>query len=550
MTIKGIGASYGDSFGKAFILKNDVNIVYGTIEKEHMDEELNRADTAVALVKSEIENALRDIGASKVQIDITMAHKSILQDKTFLNMVRSKIRDELKNAETAFNEAAQYFIDAFEKMNSEYMRQRAADIDDIGKRILTALLGEGDKLANISGDNIVIADEITVSEIIRLKQLKVKGIIMSGSSTASHTSIIARSMGIPAIIGVGNVLKENVTNGISLVMNGKSGEIIIEPEEKQISECINRMELANKRHEENKALKDVRVWLKDGRLINLYANIGSPDEIEMLHENGAEGVGLFRTEFVFMNRRTMPSENEQARIYASAVKRMKGKPIIIRTLDVGGDKKIPYIDIAEEQNPFLGLRGVRYTLSNQGLFKEQIRAILKAGAYGPVKILVPMITTVDEIRKTKLLIETAKKELADEKVPYSPDVETGIMIEVPAAALITDILIKEVDFVSIGTNDLCQYMMAVDRGNPGVSVLYDFNHPAMQRMIKMVVDAAHAEGKHVCVCGEAASDTDHAVRLVGLGVDTLSMNALHIPEVKRTLLGNCQAVLESANTLE
>lgn len=539
LLINGIGVSSGDSYGKAFIFKNNVNIVHGTIDREHIAEELNRADTAVALIQSEIESALKDTNALKEQIDITMAHKSILQDKTFLKMVQKKISDELRDAETAFDEVIQYFIGAFEKMNSEYMRQRASDIDDIGKRILSALAGVGDKYEGISDDEIVIADEITVSEIIKLKQLKVKGIIMGRSSTTSHTSIIARSMGIPTIAGVGNAMKENVIDGMSLIMDGKSGEIIIEPGEMQISECINRIELENKRREENKALRDMQVLLKDGRHIHLYANIGSADEIEILHENGAEGVGLFRTEFVFMNRRTMPSENEQAQIYTTAVKRMKGKPLIIRTLDVGGDKKIPYIDIPGEQNPFLGLRGVRYTLSNQSLFKEQIKAILRSSVHGPVKILVPMITTVDEIRQTNLLIEIAKKELEDKKISFSPNVETGIMMEVPAAALITDILIKEVDFVSIGTNDLCQYMMAVDRGNPSVSALYDFNHPSVQRLIKIIVDAAHAEGKHVCVCGEAASNTDNAVKLVKLGIDSLSMNALLIPEVKKALLSSC-----------
>lgn len=428
------------------------------------------------------------------------------------------------------------FEGIFLSMEDEYMRERAADIRDIGGRIIRALKGEEkSSIGDIKDKCIIVAKDLTPSDTAQLNREYVLGFITELGGKTSHSAIIARALEIPAVSGIKDAT-EILKTGDLIILDGVKGIIYINPDESLIDEYQNKIQREMEEKRELLIYKDRKVLTKDGKRIEVAANISSKEEVDVALKYGADGIGLFRTEFLFMNRETAPTEEEQFEVYKYVLEKMDFRPVIIRTLDVGGDKKIPYIDVGTEMNPFLGLRAIRLCFERLDLFKTQLKALLRASIYGNLKIMFPMISKVDEIKRAKEILEDVKAELKKAGQKFSDKIEIGIMIEVPSAAIISDLLAKEVDFFSIGTNDLIQYTLAVDRMNEKVSNIYEPSHPAILRLIKMVIDNAHKEGKWVGMCGEMASDISMIPLLIDYGIDELSMSAPSILKVKKEIL--------------
>ena len=527
--LKGIAASNGIAIAKAYrLVEPDLSFEKRSVQ--NVSDEVKRFNAAVSESKSELqairEHAMKALGADKAAI--FDAHLLVLEDPELLMPVQDKIRDDQVNAEYALKEVADMFVTMFEQMDNEYMRERAADIRDVTKRILAHLLKvEIPNPSMISEEVIVIAEDLTPSDTAQLNRQYVKGFATNVGGRTSHSAIMARSLEIPAVVGTKTAIQD-IQNGDLVIVDGNSGDVYVNPTPEIVDEYKQKQEQFERQKAEWAKLVNEKSVSKDGHTVELVANIGTPNDLDGVIRNGGEGVGLYRTEFLYMGRDELPSEEVQFEAYKAVLEGLKGKPVVVRTLDIGGDKKLPYLPLPEEMNPFLGFRAIRLCLDRQDIFRTQLRALLRASAYGNLKIMFPMISNLDEFRKAKAILLEEKEKLIQEGVQVADHIEVGIMVEIPSTAVMADLFAKEVDFFSVGTNDLIQYTMAADRMNEHISYLYQPYNPAILRLVKRVIDAAHKEGKWAGMCGEMAGDEIAIPILLGLGLDEFSMSASSI----------------------
>lgn len=551
--IRGIGASPGIAIGKAFVLPNwEWEVPEQRIDVADFAREFERVYEGIRTSKSEIQQIRDELSevVGREESHIFDAHIAILDDPVFMNEIQGIIQRQYKAAEVAVKEAIDHFVTMFDLLDDDYMKERALDIKDVGNRLLKHLLGVPEiTLPSDTQPFILIAKELSPSQLVNTNSDHVLGIVTLAGSTTSHTSIMARALGIPLVVGVEAALKEPIITGQSLVINGTDGTVYMDPD----NETIAVYRQLRDRHAEDKRrlqhLADRQSVTPDGKRLRLDANISSLKELDIALAGGATGVGLFRTEFLYMDRNRFPKEEEQLAVYRSVAEKLGGESLVIRTLDIGGDKQLDYFELPEEDNPFMGYRAIRISLDRKDLFKTQLRAILRASVYGSLKLMYPLITSVDEVRAANGVLEEAKRELDAEGIAYDRDIEVGIMIEVPAAVMIADLLACEVDFFSIGTNDLVQFTLAVDRMNEEISHLYEPFHPALIRMLKLTVDAAKANGIRVGVCGELAGDLRALPIWLSLDVDGLSMSAHSILPMKEKVLSTardeCRGIMDT-----
>lgn len=536
MAYKGIGASPGVALGKALVVEHSELV----IEKKSIDNveaEIAKLEDAVAVSKEQLvkvkEKASEELGAEEAEI--FEAHLLVLEDPELIGSAIDKIKTESVNAEYALNEIKEMFVSMFESMDNEYMKERAADIKDVTNRILRHILGiKVVDLSALSEEVVLIAHDLTPSDTATMNKKMVLGFLTDIGGRTSHTAIMSRTLEIAAIVGL-NDITSKVKDGDFVVFNGDTGEVIVNPDEETINKYT---ELKAKYEDERKALQLLKgkpsVTL-DGKHVELAGNIGTPNDIEGLIKNDAEGVGLYRTEFLYMDRDSFPTEEIQYEAYKAVLEGMDGKPIVIRTLDIGGDKELSYLSMEPEMNPFLGYRAIRLCLDRKDIFKTQLRALYRASVHGRLRIMFPMISSLEELLQAKEVVKEVLAELDSEGVAYAKDVEIGMMIEVPSAAVISDVLAKHVDFFSIGTNDLIQYTCAVDRMNQKISYLYNQFNPAVLRLIKTVIDNAHKEGKWAGMCGESAGDQKMIPILLGMGLDEFSMSPISILPARKLI---------------
>lgn len=530
--LKGIAASDGVAVAKAYLLvQPDLTFSKATVEDTAAEEA--RLDAALAKSTEELqqirEKAAQSLGEAEAQV--FDAHLMVLSDPEMVGQIKQNIKDNSVNAESALKEVTDMYIGMFEAMeDNAYMQERAADIRDVAKRILAHLLGV--TLPNpsmINEEVVVVAHDLTPSDTAQLDRNFVKAFVTDIGGRTSHSAIMARSLEIPAIVGTKEITAK-VKEGDILAVNGIEGDVIIDPTDEQKAE----FEKAGADYEAQKAewekLKNAETVTADGKHFELAANIGTPKDLVGVHNNGGEAVGLYRTEFLYMDSPDFPTEDDQYEAYKAVLEGMEGKPVVVRTMDIGGDKELPYLQLPHEMNPFLGYRALRISLSEQGdeMFRTQMRALLRASVHGNLRIMFPMVATLKEFRAAKAIFEEEKQKLISEGKEVSDTIQVGIMIEIPAAAVLADKFAKEVDFFSVGTNDLIQYTMAADRMNERVSYLYQPYNPSILRLIKNVIDAAHAEGKWAGMCGEMAGDQTAVPLLVGMGLDEFSMSATSI----------------------
>ncbi|MFC6652443.1 phosphoenolpyruvate--protein phosphotransferase [Paenibacillus rhizoplanae] len=527
--ISGIAASAGIAVARAFILEHPDYTITKTAIAD-VDAELAKLKDALDKSRGELqtikERTLAELGEKKAEI--FESHLLILDDPELITPVMDKIRDESVNADYALNEVANQFVEMFQNMKSAYLQERAADMRDVTKRVLNHLLGiHYVSPAEISEEVIVIAMDLTPSDTAQLNRNFVKGFTTNIGGRTSHSAIMARSLEIPAVVGTKNVLSL-VKSGDLIIVDGLNGDVLINPSEAEVAEYTAKQAAYDLQIAEWKKLRDKPTVSADGKLVELAANIGTPNDVTGVIENGGEGVGLYRTEFLYMGRDKLPSEEIQYNAYKTVLENMQGKPVVVRTLDIGGDKELPYLDLPKEMNPFLGFRAIRLCLDRQDIFRTQLRALLRASAHGDLRVMFPMIATLGEFRAARDLLLEEKAKLREEGKEVSDNIQLGIMVEIPSTAVLADQFAKEVDFFSIGTNDLIQYTMAADRMNERVSYLYQPYNPAILRLVKIVIDAAHAEGKWTGMCGEMAGDSTAIPLLLGLGLDEFSMSATSI----------------------
>ncbi|WP_338448955.1 phosphoenolpyruvate--protein phosphotransferase [Niallia oryzisoli] len=535
--LKGIAASSGIAMAKAYRLVEPVL----SFEKKVIEDanvEIERLHTALTTSKTELETIREKakVGLGEEEAAIFDAHLLVLSDPELITQIEDKIKTEKVNAEQALKEVADMFVSMFEQMDNDYMKERAADIRDVTKRVLSHLLGV--QIVNpsmISEEAIIVAEDLTPSDTAQLNREFVKGFTTNIGGRTSHSAIMARSMEIPAVVGT-KTATVDIQHGDFIIVDGLKGEVYVNP----TLELITQYEQEQIRFEEQKAewakLLNEKTVSVDGHHVELAANIGTPNDLAGVINNGGEGIGLYRTEFLYMGRNELPSEEEQFESYKTVLEGMNGKPVVVRTLDIGGDKELPYLDLPKEMNPFLGFRAIRLCLEEQDIFRTQLRALLRASSYGNLKIMFPMIANLDEFRAAKTILEEEKQKLVSEGADVSDFIELGIMVEIPSTAIMADQFAKEVDFFSIGTNDLIQYTMAADRMNERVSYLYQPYSPAILRLVKMVIDAAHKEDKWAGMCGEMAGDEIAIPLLLGLGLDEFSMSATSILKARSQIL--------------
>ena len=551
LKLKGIAASQGISFAKAYVFV-EPDLTVKEVKIEDVAAEIKRFEDAIEASKKELtiikENALASLGADKAAV--FEAHLLILDDPEFMGTVKTDIESKVINAEYAFKETSDMFISMFEAMDNEYMKERAADIRDVSKRILAHLLGVD--LPNpslIDEEVIVIAEDLTPSDTAQLNKKYVKGFVTNIGGRTSHSAIMARSLEIPAVVGTSSIT-EDVKNGDILILDGLDGVVLVNPDEATTAEYKEKHAKFEAQKAEWAKLVTEKSVTKDGHEVILAANIGTPADLEGVKNNGGEAVGLYRTEFLYMGRDQLPTEDEQFEAYKAVLEGMGDKPVVVRTLDIGGDKELPYLDLPKEMNPFLGFRAIRLCLEEKDLFRTQLRALLRASVYGKLCVMFPMIATVQEFRAAKALFLEEKEKLVAEGVAVSNDIELGIMVEIPSTAVIADIFAKEVDFFSIGTNDLIQYTMAADRMSEKVSYLYQPYNPAILRLVKNVIEASHKEGKWTGMCGEMAGDSLAIPLLLGMGLDEFSMSATSIlqarSQIKNLTLDEMKELVEKA----
>ncbi len=554
--LKGIAASSGIVIGKAYVVQEqEREVPRRSIEEKEVQSEKKRLAEALEQTREqlvEIRTQLEEKAGAE-EAAIFDAHLMILEDPTLEEAVYNALERGI-NAEAAVEDAGKQFAEMFANMEDEYMRERAADVSDIATRWVNNLMGvETGALGKIDEPVIVFARDLTPSDTAQMNKELVLAFVTEIGGRTSHSAIMARSLEIPAVVGAGK-FNNAVESGTTVIVDGVKGEVHISPDAELKKEYLARQEKMNKFKEMLQELKDLPAQTKDGKTFELAANIGTANDVEAALEYGAQGVGLYRTEFLYMDRKEMPSEEEQYQAYRKVLEGFGDLPVIIRTLDIGGDKELPYLEMEKELNPFLGNRAIRLCLDNLPLFKIQLRAILRAALHGNAWIMLPMVAILDEVRKTKEVLQEVHSELDAEGVEYSRDYKLGIMVEIPSTAVAADQFAKEVDFFSIGTNDLIQYTCAVDRMNEKVSYLYDTFNPAVLRLIDQVIQAAHAQGKFVGMCGEMAGEPLAAPLLVGMGLDEFSMSASSIPSVKAVIRSldstECQKLWEKVREID
>lgn len=534
--LKGIAASDGVAISKAYLLV-EPDLSFSSENISDVDGEVEKFKAAVNQSKVELtqirNNAEKQLGADKAAI--FDAHLLVLEDPELLNPIEENIRNNKVNAPTALNEVSTNFITIFENMDNEYMKERAADIRDVSKRILAHILGvELPNPSMINESVIIVGEDLTPSDTAQLNKEFVKGFATNIGGRTSHSAIMSRSLEIPAVVGTKDIT-DRVNHGDSLIIDGLSGDVIINPTDDEVQAYEQKQKNFLAEKEELAKLVNDESVSKDGVHVELAANIGTPNDLEGVKNNGAEGIGLYRTEFLYMGRDNMPSEEEQFEAYSKVLKEMDGKRVVVRTLDIGGDKELSYLNLPKEMNPFLGYRAIRLCLEQTEIFRTQLRALLRASEFGKLNIMFPMIATIKEFRDAKAILLEEKEKLVSEGVNVADDIEIGIMVEIPSTAALADIFAKEVDFFSIGTNDLIQYTMAADRMSERVSYLYQPYNPAILRLVKQVIEASHKEGKWTGMCGEMAGDNTAIPLLLGLGLDEFSMSATSILKARKQI---------------
>ena len=534
--ITGIPASPGIVFGKALVLKEEKIVLdFQKISEDQIDAEVARfyagREAAVEQLNSIHQRALKSLGEEKAAI--FEGHLMILEDEELEEEIIDYLRSNKVNASVAASKIIDQQVEMLSEIDDEYLKERAGDIRDIGNRLIKNILGMHIvDLGDIAEESILVAYDLTPSETAQLNLEKVLGFITDIGGRTSHTSIMARSLELPAIVGTNDVTAR-VNTGDYLILDAVNNRVYVNPTQAEIDELKTlEAKLAEEKAELAK-LKDLPAVTLDGHKVEVVANIGTIRDCEGAHRNGAEGVGLYRTEFLFMDRDQLPSEEEQFIAYKEVVEAMEGRLVVLRTMDIGGDKELPYLNLPKEMNPFLGWRAVRIALDRREILHAQLRAVLRASAFGKLAVMFPMIISVEEIRELKSVLETLKAELRAEGKAFDENIQVGVMVETPSAAVNAKFLAKEVDFFSIGTNDLTQYTLAVDRGNELISHLYNPMSPSVLGLIKQVIDASHAEGKWTGMCGELAGDERATLLLLGMGLDEFSMSAISVPHIKK-----------------
>ncbi|MDU1142253.1 phosphoenolpyruvate-protein phosphotransferase PtsI [Aeromonas rivipollensis] len=536
--ISGILASPGIAFGKALLLKEDEIVInQGKISADQIDVEINRfleaRTKSAAQLEAIKEMAGRTFGEEKEAI--FEGHIMLLEDEELEGDIRSFIKDNKASADKAIYEVIEQYAKMMAELDDPYLRERATDFRDIGTRLVKNVLGIAVvNLSTIDEEVILVAKDLTPSETAQINLKYVLGFVTDIGGRTSHTSIMARSLELPAIVGT-NDITERVKNGDVLVLDAINNQIIINPTAEQLAEAKKFQAQFQAEKDELAKLKDLPAITLDGHQVEVCANIGTVKDTEGAIRNGAEGVGLYRTEFLFMDRDALPTEEEQFKAYKEVAEAMPDQPIIVRTMDIGGDKELPYMNFPKEMNPFLGWRAVRIFFDREDIMHAQLKAILRASAFGKLRIMFPMIISVEEFRSLKATVEQLKAELRADGKAFDESIEVGIMIETPAAAVMAHHLAKEVDFFSIGTNDLTQYTLAVDRGNEMISAMYNPLSPSVLTLIKMVIDASHDNGKWTGMCGELAGDERATLLLLGMGLDEFSMSAISVPRIKKLI---------------
>ncbi|HCY1739554.1 TPA: phosphoenolpyruvate--protein phosphotransferase [Staphylococcus aureus] len=537
--IKGIAASDGVAIAKAYLLV-EPDLTFDKNEKvTDVEGEVAKFNSAIEASKVELtkirNNAEVQLGADKAAI--FDAHLLVLDDPELIQPIQDKIKNENANAATALTDVTTQFVTIFASMDNEYMKERAADIRDVSKRVLSHILGvELPNPSMIDESVVIVGNDLTPSDTAQLNKEFVQGFATNIGGRTSHSAIMSRSLEIPAIVGTKSITQE-VKQGDMIIVDGLNGDVIVNPTEDELIAYQDKRERYFADKKELQKLRDADTVTVDGVHAELAANIGTPNDLPGVIENGAQGIGLYRTEFLYMGRDQMPTEEEQFEAYKEVLEAMDGKRVVVRTLDIGGDKELSYLNLPEEMNPFLGYRAIRLCLAQQDIFRPQLRALLRASVYGKLNIMFPMVATINEFREAKAILLEEKENLKNEGHDISDDIELGIMVEIPATAALADVFAKEVDFFSIGTNDLIQYTLAADRMSERVSYLYQPYNPSILRLVKQVIEASHKEGKWTGMCGEMAGDETAIPLLLGLGLDEFSMSATSILKARRQING-------------
>ncbi|MFZ8326415.1 phosphoenolpyruvate--protein phosphotransferase [Staphylococcus aureus] len=537
--IKGIAASDGVAIAKAYLLV-EPDLTFDKNEKvTDVEGEVAKFNSAIEASKVELtkirNNAEVQLGADKAAI--FDAHLLVLDDPELIQPIQDKIKNENANAATALTDVTTQFVTIFESMDNEYMKERAADIRDVSKRVLSHILGvELPNPSMIDESVVIVGNDLTPSDTAQLNKEFVQGFATNIGGRTSHSAIMSRSLEIPAIVGTKSITQE-VKQGDMIIVDGLNGDVIVNPTEDELIAYQDKRERYFADKKELQKLRDADTVTVDGVHAELAANIGTPNDLPGVIENGAQGIGLYRSEFLYMGRDQMPTEEEQFEAYKEVLEAMDGKRVVVRTLDIGGDKELSYLNLPEEMNPFLGYRAIRLCLAQQDIFRPQLRALLRASVYGKLNIMFPMVATINEFREAKAILLEEKENLKNEGHDISDDIELGIMVEIPATAALADVFAKEVDFFSIGTNDLIQYTLAADRMSERVSYLYQPYNPSILRLVKQVIEASHKEGKWTGMCGEMAGDETAIPLLLGLGLDEFSMSATSILKARRQING-------------
>lgn len=535
---EGIKASGGLAIGNLYLFSREEVVVDDRkIREEEADDEFKKVKDSINAYIDQLSN---NEGASEAQKNIAAAHTELLSDPYFTDTIESKIKNELKNSELALDETIKEMVEIMSQIDDDYLRERASDYKDIGLQVMYKLKKITPKdLAHLDKNSIVISKELTPSDTSNMDKEAVVGFATDLGGKTSHTSIIAQTLDMPALVGMGDI-STKIKGGEKAILDGNEGLLIVNPSQEEIDNYTALIKEQKEKKERLKLIKDKEAVTKDEKKIEVSANIGNLEDLKIAIENGCDGVGLFRTEFLYMQSSEFPSEEKQFEVYKEATQMLGDKPLIIRTLDIGGDKGLDYFEFPKEENPFLGYRAIRLCLDKKEMFKDQLRALVRASAFGNLKIMIPFVVNINELKEARKMIEEIKKELDQEGIAYNKDLDVGIMVETSASIIMADKFIKYADFFSIGTNDLTQYTLAVDRGNENIADLYSNYNPAVLRAIKHVIDISHEAGKWTGMCGAFASDTEATKLLLGLGLDEFSGSSAKIAEIKDTIINSDQ----------